>query len=613
MMNPNPQTRQSGADGVAKAGGTAEKAEAVFNCLSKLVLGKKIYAKNNPALLRFSSEFAASLHDFFEDEDVLVVSIDKHQILWNEQVVYENDRRDESIAFILYKDGVGELTIHKTVTPQETEQFVDLIKEAVKAVWQDEDIVTQLWKADFEHISYRVLDNYLLGQFGEGRRGEAEARLASLETEDHPDAPGLEEKGRVIVGVGEEVEPIDRYLRKLVGHGSAGMSDENKEEHFQNMMASFFTVSSDELRTFKEKLFETKKKDGIVGFISELLDFVSMKDNPRAVRDVMDTIERLVDYLISELHGPILAALFENTRQFGAKHTSSDEVREFVAGLERKLTDPAILLSLGETVGSSDEIGEDAFAYFECVGEKAIPAICKVIEEHTDPRLHKKARESLVRVAGGKLPEVIGQLDIDKPQIARDVIALANAARFREIPQIVKELVYYPDDHVRHEAIQFLAGFGSAEALALLTKLLDDADKAVRLKTLAVVSDVDAAVVREKLVEIAFGKEFAEREFDEQTEIFKALGKVVGEAALPKLRNNVGKRGFLGLAKRHTKMNKLLAIEALEQIDRPGAKKLLDDLANDSDDAVRSRAAEALGTKEEPGSSAGRDDDLQVD
>jgi HEAT repeat protein len=273
----------------------------------------------------------------------------------------------------------------------------------------------------------------------------------------------------------------------------------------------------------------------------------------------------------------------------------------------------SVLLSMGATVGTSDEVGEEAFAYFEAVGEKSIPAICKLIEEHPDPRLHKNARESLVQVAGGKLSEIIGRLDIDKPQIARDVIALANAARFREIPQVIKELVYYPDDHVRHEAIQFLAGLGSAEALALLVKLLDDADKGVRVKTLAVVSDVDATVVRDRLIEIAFGKEFTEREFDEQAEIFKALGRVVGEAALPKLKHSVGKKSFLGLAKRHTKMNKLLAIEALEQIDRPGAKKLLGDLANDSDDTVRSRAAEALGTREETGPLGDHDGDLQID
>jgi HEAT repeat protein len=255
---------------------------------------------------------------------------------------------------------------------------------------------------------------------------------------------------------------------------------------------------------------------------------------------------------------------------------------------------------LGETAAGSEEEMEDAFAYFEAVGANAIPTIRKILEENSDPRLHRKARDTLVRVAGTALPEVIAGLNIDKPHVARDVIALCKAAKFSEIPQVIKELIYYPDDHVRREAIHFLAGFGTREALELLVKLLDDADKGIRLKALAVVSEVDAPVVKERVVEIAFGKEFAQREFDEQVEIFKALGKIAGDSALPKLKQSVGKRTFLGIGKRHKHENKLLAIEALEQIDKPVAKRMLGDLANDSDNAVSSRAAVALGLAEAP-------------
>jgi len=595
-MNPNVQGRPRAA-AAAQKDTASDKVRAVFNCLSKLVLGKKIYAKSNPTLLRFSEEFRAALQGFFEDEETLVVSIDKHEIRWNDHVVYSNDKRDESIAFIFFRDGIGELSIASSVTPHELEQFVDLIKDAVRAASQEEDIVTQLWKTDLEHISYRVLDEYLVGEFGEGRRGGQQSELVSLETEDHPDAPSFAEKGRIFVGGDDKVEPLDGYLKRLVGGGSE-KSGEERETHFQDMMTSFFTVSSDELRVFKDKLFEKRKKDGLVSFIVEYLDFALMQDNPSAQRDVMNIVDRLTDCMIGELRGPVLAVLLGDIRRFAAAGELTANVREFVSGLEKKLVDPSILISLGETAAGSEEEMEDAFAYFEAVGANAVPTIRKIMEENPDPRLHRKARDTLVRVAGTALPEVIAGLNIDKPQVARDVIALCKAAKFSEIPQVIKELIYYPDDHVRREAIHFLAGFGTREALELLVKLLDDADKGIRLKALAVISGVDAPVVKERVVEIAFGKEFAQREFDEQVEIFKALGKIAGESALPKLKQAVGKRTFLGIGSRHKQENKLLAIEALEQIDKPVAKRMLGDLANDSDNAVSSRAAVALGLAE---------------
>jgi HEAT repeat protein len=601
-MNLDSHRHSSGASGV-RTDTSPDKARAVFNCLSKLVLGKKIYARNNPTLLKFAEEFRAALDAFFESEDVLVVSIDKSEIRWNEHTVYSNDKRDESIAFILYKDGIGELSIANTVTPEEIDKFVDLVKDAVRAGWQDEDIVTLLWKTDLEHITYRVLDEYLVGEFGEGRRGDKESELATLETEDHPDAPSFAEKGRVYVGGGEQVEPVDSYLKRLAGSGGKNTAEE-RETHFQDMMPSFFTVSSDELRVFKDKLFEKRKNDNLVDFVADYLDFTLIQDNPSAQRDVTNIVERLTECLIAELRGPVLAALLSQLRKFAARNDLPPNVREFVSGIESKLVDPSVLLSIGETAGGSEEETEAAFSFFETVGPRAVPTIRKVMEDNSDPRIHRRSREALVKVAGSGLSEVIAGLNIDKPQVAQDVIALCRAARFAEVPPVIKELIYYPDDRVRREAIHFLAGFGTREALELLVRLLDDADKGVRLLALAVVSGVDAPVVKERVIEIAFGKEFAEREFDEQVEIFRALGRIAGEAAVPRLRQSVGKRTFLGIGKRHKQENKLLAIEALEQIDKPVAKKMLGDLANDSDDEVRTRACAALGGENGGGAAA---------
>ena len=110
-MKPNTEPRPLATDRADGNPHSLEKVRAVFSSLSKLVLGKKIYAKRNPTLLKFASEFDAALHDLFIDEDELVVSIEKDTIRWDGHVVYENDRRDESIAFLLYKDGIGEISI----------------------------------------------------------------------------------------------------------------------------------------------------------------------------------------------------------------------------------------------------------------------------------------------------------------------------------------------------------------------------------------------------------------------------------------------------------------------------------------------------------------------
>ena len=138
------------------------KVQHVIKSLTKYVNGKKLYAPNNPRLIQFQQEFCDALKQFFVVDDELVLGVDQYEILWRGSRVYANDKRDDSLAFLLYKDGVGEITLHEAALAGEIDRFVQIITDDhVAGVRSEEDVVTRLWNADFDHISYRVMDDYL--------------------------------------------------------------------------------------------------------------------------------------------------------------------------------------------------------------------------------------------------------------------------------------------------------------------------------------------------------------------------------------------------------------------------------------------------------------------
>jgi hypothetical protein len=571
------------------------KTRSVFSALSKLVLGKKIYAHNNPTLIKFANEFDVALHDFFIEEDELVVSIDKFTFLWEDEVVYENEKRDESLAFLLYKDGMGEVSIQRSVTPPEMEAFVDLIKDEIRNTSQDEDIVTKFWKADFEHISYRVLDEYLVGEFGEGRCGEGESTLSTLEFEDHPEIPSFNDKGRAIVGDGSDLESISFYLRDLVLRGTAPMSQDDEEAYFQNAMESIFGVSAGELRYCHDELLRQKQSDSLVSFIDGYLEFTLMKENTSATRDVMNVIECLVDRIISELNPVVLGQTLKSVAKFVSERETPPAIETFCEDIQNRLTNPSVLLSLGETAGNSDGDAGPVFEYFQLVGKKAIHPVLRLLEDNNDPRMHKKACDALVVISGDRIAGIIEELNIDKPQIARDVIRLIKETKPEQVPQVIKELMYYPDFQVRAEAIQFLAGFGDDESALLLVRLLDDTEKNTRLRAITVMSEMAHPIVKNRIEEVAFGKDFATRELDEQIEIYRTLGKLCGTDVIPRLQPIVGKNPLFFFGRRKKKGNKLLAVYALEQIQGGGkSRAMLENLAKDADERVRTKAQQVL-------------------
>ena len=576
----------------------SEPVRAIIKSLSKFIQGKKIYAKNNPTLVKFAKEFDASLQAFFNDEDELVLTIEQYQIKWCDQPIYANDKRDESIAFLLYKDGIGELSIHSSVTFNELESFVDVLKDEVHSFKTGEDVVTKLWKADFENIAYRVLDEYLVGQFGEGKLDEA--KKTPLETEDHPDLPSFEDKGREIVGTSEELESITTYLNHLLDQSHPMGSPEDREKRFEEMADSFFMINNEELRLCREELSSEKEHDALVDFLETIIDFTLLSDNHSVVRDTSNVIESIVDYLIEERNAVALAGTLEAIRSFFTGRSLDENLTTFFEHLEEKLTDTNFLTSLNDRISEGSPDVEEVFAYYRAVGKRAAPTICALLEHLEGPRLHRIACDTLIDVAGDDIPLLIEKLSIDVPRVAQDAIYLIEKSDTKELPYLVEELMYYPDDRVRDEVIGYLARIGTGDAITLLIRLIDDVDKRIRIKTMAAIRDLNSPIILNKLIAVAFDKQFAGKTFDEQEQLFRVVGKQAGNDILPHIRSMIEKKSRLPFMKNQTKQNKLLAIRALENIATPESMNLLRVLAEDANDLVKSMARRALRVGQEP-------------
>ncbi|HEU4364922.1 MAG TPA: hypothetical protein VFT13_05595, partial [Candidatus Krumholzibacteria bacterium] len=118
--------------------------------------------------------------------------------------------------------------------------------------------------------------------------------------------------------------------------------------------------------------------------------------------------------------------------------------------------------------------------------------------------------------------------------------------------------------------------------------------KRIRLRVLDALTDRAAARVRDKVSELAFGKEFNERAADEQEAFFRTLGSVGDVHTVDQIRGMLERRRRIGTGKGADA--KLLAIRALERIHQPAALEMLGRLAEDTSEAVRLRAARACET-----------------
>jgi hypothetical protein len=562
--------------------------EGIMKTLTKLIHGRKLYAENNPRLAEFGREFDAALRAFFRNEDALVLTVDQNRITWRGEAVYENEKREESLAFFLRRDGVGEITIGDKAVGTETELLVEILTDQYHNVTSEEDVVTKFWNADFEYISYRVLDDYLSVEYAETRPGESEAPDAGAI--DHPEMrPSLEDKGRVIVQRTDPLESIDAYLQTLILRTCPSTENAEQEAYFQSMVGSFFTVSSEEISMYQEQLDEEARLDNLSEFIEVVLVFTLLHDNPSAVRDVAGVIERIVEYAVEEVNPYTLRRIITLVGEFKHQHSQLPEnVQAFCDRIVSKVSEDSLVQLLGERLKFWNRDSEEILSYFKAVGPPVVNPLLMVLHNVEGDKLHREICDTLISVSGDDIDNVIEMLDVDKPEVAYDAVYIANRIGMKKMTPKIKELLYFPDVDVKEEMLKLVARVRDPSTVDMLLAAMTDENKQIRMHAMEAAAQKEDPRVLERMTAMAFGKELSERPSDEQVLVFKVLGQIGSPATVEELKKFVEKKSIMNFGK--NRENKFLAIRALENLRTPASLNLLKKLAADSNDLVKTRA-----------------------
>ncbi len=580
--------------GVPTAGlmSNLSKVEKILKSLMKFVSGKKIYADNNPTLAKFAEEFHSSFREFLEKEGELVLLIEQATIKWNDEVAYENQKREDSLAFLLYRDGIGEMTITQDVSEEELDRFVDIIKQEFHSTADEEDIVTKFWKADFKSITYRVLEDYLSSEFGDSERKESDSKPSALDFDDHEvNLPSLRDVGRIIIAPNDPLDSIDVFLKNLVKKSCPTGDEAEVESTFQSIVESTLKVSDAERSLFHEQLQGENNSDAIVEFIDSIIDFTLMSSNPTAVRDVINVTTRLLEYIISEHRMTALHQTLVLIKKFEEKQSIPESVAKICDDFVEMLCEDSLLLALSKDIEESSEKTSEILEYFSLIGKKTVPLLCELLQKVNGHKTHQEICDTLISVAGDDIPAVLNRLDIDKAEVAFDAVYIIREAKLHKVSRKIRELIHYPDKRVQAEVIKYLGELQEEEVLTTLFKALEDPDKTIRIKVLEALEDKNSPPVLEKVSELAFGRDIAQRSLDEQEVIFKVLGRVGNEETVEYIGKMMEKRHLLHFGK--NRENKFLAIRALENICTKSSLRLLEKLAKDTNSLVQSRAKRA--------------------
>ena len=183
---------ESGEGGEQKPQGLGPRYQRVSSLLTRLAATARsflLYDAGNEAINRFLTGLLESLISTLQSEGQLVLAVFPYELKLDDQPVYLNRDRERSLAFRLHRDGVRTLTLRKGFQAEELTRLLEILSIRYTGVHQrEEDMVTLLWKARFEHLDVATVEG-IVPEGTEGSEDEPSAGAPGVALPDDVDLP----------------------------------------------------------------------------------------------------------------------------------------------------------------------------------------------------------------------------------------------------------------------------------------------------------------------------------------------------------------------------------------------------------------------------------------
>jgi hypothetical protein len=530
----------------------AVAAHEAIVALTKAARSFTLYDPANKVVRKLIGEYREKTRHVLDTFGPLHLAVQPYELLLGSEIVYVDKDRERSLAFRLFRDGIRHLTFEPTTTWDELVHLLQLLSIRYSGVRQQEDdLVTLLRKAGFEHIRLSAIEGFV----PEEEQAEAAPSQHAERARYDPPAqwdlplPPLKEAAPL------RYRPVPEELLERL------RTEETTE-----------AAATDAVRAVLELLGLASPADleAVTGFALEAREFLIVDNRP--------------ELLVELLRGarPALAKVPGQAEAFTSAYLDEDALRAIVASLPADATElPPHLAEVLEGA-PGDVVGR----LVDLLIEEGTGARAPLLR-----RLVAHACRLSTDIVAGRLRETEGPSKAALLQLLAEIDPQA-ALRAAE------EAVRSEDGEVQLEALRLLGAVPfSPETARALRRLVESPIESVRVAALPVMAERGGPRVTPTLV--AHAEKHVESLTAAEAKVTgQALARSSPKAALDTFHQWLETKGG-GLLGRLVKMPappslQRVALGGLEHIGGEEADELLGLLTEKGEDAVAAEAANAL-------------------
>ena len=540
-----------------------QQVEELMQVLSKGIRATQLYLPNNPVYQRAVDNIRAAFRQIWQATDDLVFDVGETELRWEDNVVYSQDQRNESIAWTLFKDGVRSVTFRPGVEETEIVRFLGVLQQArnLQADAPD-DLLTLLWAQDFQFVAYTF------------RELATENAVPIEKGETIPSTPPTQIQHRV-----QEEAPPKR-------EGLVSIDDFDTTLYF---------LEDGEVEYLKKDVDREYSQDLRRNVLSMLFDLLELQTYGTVRAELISIVENFIPYLLGAGDFRSVAYILRETRAILQRAREIiPEHRKTLEGLPSRLSQrdalSQLLQSLDEAAMHPTE--EELAELFQELSPEALPTLMGWIAKLHNERVKDLVQAAAARLAQANAGEVLKALGSEDSAAQLEMVKLAGRLKLPGAPDGMEPLLASGDRALKLAVVEALTAIATPSALRLLERAIDDGDRDVRIAAVRFVASRGYRNAAARVETIVSGSKLRNADLTEKMAFFEAYGALVGAKGIPALDKLLVAKGLLG--KREDPETRACAAMALGKIRTPEARAVLERAAQDKEPLVRNAVARAM-------------------
>jgi hypothetical protein len=534
--------------------------------LAKALRAYQLYEENNPVYQRFLSGLRDAFRRLWTTEGELTLAVEEARLVVEGVPIYANENRAESIAFLLYKDGVREITFLAGIEGEELERLLSVLHRVRYVGPESDDVLTMLWEEGLENFRYQYVDylaeGVVLPEPGPGADPE---QLIHVREEELKEVESSRATGILQL---VDLDAFNPTLYALDPRELEQLERELQLELNRNLRSDVLNALFDRL----EEPYDVDRQTEIISVLRTLL--------PNLLgRGVIDVAGRVLRELVALESEP---GIFDMER------------RRQVARLLDEVSAPQVMEELVSALeeGSITPSPAALSAFLEHLRPQALSWLLRASETVAVRELQPVLRDAVRGIAErnrGLLVQLVSNADA---LVACGAARLAGDLQVAEAAPAIQKLMRHPDPTARLAAVESAATLNATTIAGTLQDVLTDEDRDVRIAAARALGRMRYRPAAGRFRSLLTTKEMRAADITEKIAFFEGYAALGDSDAVPVLDKLLNGRGLLG--RREPPEVRAAAALALGRVGTQDAARALEGSALDDDAVVRSAVKRAL-------------------